>query len=116
MTKFGVLTIPRKGATMMSLLWRGLMLAALLAAFGVSAKAELSLFKALFYSKKNELKGAAMQNYWKTVDLNLENTLSASITKYIVLNPYMQLLYDKQVSLKGRFKETFGLGFTYKIG
>jgi hypothetical protein len=28
---------------------------------------------------------------------------------------YTQVLYDKQVSTKGRFKETLGLGLAYKV-
>jgi hypothetical protein len=28
---------------------------------------------------------------------------------------YMQLLYDKEIDLKGRFKQTLALGLTYKL-
>jgi hypothetical protein len=76
---------------------------------------KLTIFKALYFSKKNDFKGTPQANYWKVVDVNLENTIVASITKLIAVNFYTQLLYDKEVSLKGRFKETFGLGITYKM-
>jgi hypothetical protein len=49
------------------------------------------------------------------VDVNWENMLSASITKYLTVNPYAQFLYDKEIDLKGRFKETLALGLTYRL-
>jgi len=76
---------------------------------------KLTLFKALFFSKADDFKGKPDENYWKAVDANWESTIATAISKYITLNLYTQLLYDKQVSLKGRFKENFGLGFTYKL-
>lgn len=76
---------------------------------------KLSLFKAFFFSKADDFKGTPAEDYWKAVDVNLENGISVAISKYIVLNFYTQLLYDKQVDLGGRFKETFALGLTYKM-
>jgi Protein of unknown function (DUF3078) len=76
---------------------------------------KLSLFKALFFSKADDFKGTPAENYWKAVDVNLENGISVAISKYVALNFYTQLLYDKQISLAGRFKETFALGLTYKM-
>jgi hypothetical protein len=76
---------------------------------------KLSLFKALFYSRKNDLKGTPQADYWKAVDVNFENGLSVTLWKFVGLNLYTQLLYDKQIALGGRFKETFGLGITYKM-
>jgi hypothetical protein len=52
---------------------------------------------------------------WSTLDANWENILAASITKYITVNLYVQWLYDKQVDVRGRLKETLTLGFTYKL-
>ena len=76
---------------------------------------KMTLFKAMFFSKADDFKGTPEENYWKAVDVNWENTFAASVSKYISVNLYTQLLYDKQISLKGRFKENFGLGFTYKL-
>ncbi len=76
---------------------------------------KLTIYKAFFFSKKNEFKGTPQANYWKAVDVNLENTFVASITKVVAVTFYTQLLYDKQISLKGRFKETLGLGLTFKM-
>ena len=75
----------------------------------ISYTSKLSLYKALFSSKSNE------DNYWKEVDVNWENTISVSISKYISVSLFTQLLYDKEISKKGRFKETLSLGLTYKL-
>jgi hypothetical protein len=72
---------------------------------------KLSLYKALYFSKKDEV----ATDYWKAVDVNWENLLSAAITKVVTVNLYTQLLYDKEVSKKGRFKETLALGLVYKL-
>jgi len=72
---------------------------------------KLSLYKAVAYSKKDEME----DDYWKAIDVNLENIISASITKIITVNLYTQLLYDKEISLKGRWKETLAIGFVFKM-
>lgn len=81
----------------------------------ISYTSKLSLYRALFYSKSDELKGTPQENYWKAIDLNWENTLSVSVAKYATVSLYTQLLYDKEIDKKGRFKETLSLGLTYKM-
>ena len=76
---------------------------------------KLTIFKALFFSKADELKGKPNENYWKSPDLNWENIFTASITKYVMVNFYLQLLYDKEINLKRRLKQTLALGLTYKL-
>ena len=76
---------------------------------------KLTVYKALFFSEKNKVKGTPQENYWKAVDVNWENIVSASITKIITVNFYLQFLYDKQVELRGRLKETLGIGFVFKM-
>ncbi len=76
---------------------------------------KLSLFQALFYSKAKELKGLPGENYWKSPDLNWENTFTASVSKYLMVNLYLQLLYDKEIARGGRLKQTLSLGLTYKL-
>ena len=76
---------------------------------------KLTLFKALFFSEKDEFKSTPAENYWKAVDVNFESTISASVSRYIVVSFYAQLLYDKQIDRRGRFKETLALGLTYKL-
>lgn len=81
----------------------------------ISYISKLSLYKALFYSKSDELKGMPQENYWKEPDVNWENTLSVAVAKYVTVSLYAQLLYDKEISKGGRFKETLSLGLTYKM-
>jgi hypothetical protein len=76
---------------------------------------KLSLYKALFYSKANEFKGTPRADYWKMVDANWENQVTAAVAKYVTVTLYAQLLYDKEISLRGRFKETLALGLTYDM-
>jgi len=76
---------------------------------------KLTLYKAFFFSKSDEVKGTPYEDDWKAVDINWENIISASITKIITVNLYTQLLYDKEVSKKGRFKETLGIGFVFRM-
>jgi len=82
----------------------------------VTLSNKLTLFQALFYSKSDELVGLPGQDYWKAPDANWENILTASVTKHLMVNLYTQLLYDKEVSLGARFKQTLSLGLTYKTG
>lgn len=77
-------------------------------------RSRLSTFKALFYSKSDELKGLENEDYWKAVDVNWENTFSAQVSKYIGVALYLQWLYDKEVDLAGRFKQTLAVGFSWK--
>ncbi|MEW5924448.1 MAG: DUF3078 domain-containing protein [Candidatus Zixiibacteriota bacterium] len=76
---------------------------------------KLSLYKAFFFSKKDDFKGTEAEDYWKAIDINWENTITAAISKYVQVTFYTQLLYDKQISLKSRFKQTLALGLTYKL-
>lgn len=72
---------------------------------------KLTLFKALFFSGSDN----ALSDDWKTIDVNWENIINASITRIIAVNLYMQLLYDKEVNKHGRFKQTLGIGFAFKL-
>jgi hypothetical protein len=81
----------------------------------LSYSSKLTLFKAIFFSDKTKYKGLPEENYWKAIHVNFENTLAASVTKYVQVTLYTQLLYDKLISTKGRFKETLALGLTFKL-
>jgi len=76
---------------------------------------KLTLFKAFFYSEKDKVKGLPEEDYWKSVDINWENIVNAKITSIVSVNFYTQVLYDKQVDLRGRFKETLGLGVVFSL-
>lgn len=76
---------------------------------------KLTLYRALLFSKKDELKGTEEEDDWKTIDVNWENMLTASISKYVQVSLHVQLLYDKQISKKGRLKQTLSFGLTYRL-
>jgi len=76
---------------------------------------KMSLYKALIYSDKDVLEGTPMQDDWKSVDVNFENSFSASVAKYITVSLYIQVLYDKQINKKSRLKESLAMGLTYKL-
>lgn len=76
---------------------------------------KLTLYKALFFSEKDEVKGTPYEDDWKAIDVNWENIISASLSKIVTVNLYAQLLYDKEVSRKGRIKETLAIGFVFKM-
>ncbi|UCB52380.1 MAG: DUF3078 domain-containing protein [Candidatus Zixiibacteriota bacterium] len=81
----------------------------------VSYTLQLTLYKPLVFSESGKLEGTSEEDYWKEVDVNWENTISAAISKYVTVSLYIQLLYDKEIAKKGRFKETLSLGLTYKL-
>ncbi len=72
---------------------------------------KLTAFQALFNSQSNQLPN----DNWKTVDLNWDNTLRANLTSILQMSLSWQLLYDKEISDKGRFKEALALGLAYKF-
>lgn len=76
---------------------------------------KLSLYKAFFFSKSDQVKGTESEDYWKAIDVNWENMITAQVSKIIAVNLYTQILYDKQISKKGRFKETVAIGFVFKL-
>jgi len=78
-------------------------------------KTKLTAFKALFNSRSRELKGKPEQDYWKAVDANWENIVSAQVAKYVAVSLYLQWLYDKEIAKGGRFKETVAVGLTWKM-
>ena len=86
-----------------------------LADTSITVTSKLSVYRAFYYSKSDEFAGLPSEDYWKAPDVNWETILTAGITKYLMVNLYVQLLYDKEVSLAGRFKQTLSLGLTYKL-
>jgi len=77
----------------------------------ISYTSKLVLFQALFFSDA----AADPAGNWKALDVGWDNTVAASITKYVMVNLTAQLLYDKEIDGKLRLKETLALGLTYKL-
>ena len=76
---------------------------------------KLTTFKALFYSRADELKGLPNEDYWQAVDVNWENTFSAQLSRFLAVSLYIQWLYDKEIDKGGRFKEAMSLNITWKL-
>lgn len=76
---------------------------------------KLTLFRAVYNSQSEKLKGLPNENYWKAIDVNFENMFMANITKYLMANIYLQFLYDKEIDKKMRIKETLALSLTFKF-
>ncbi len=72
---------------------------------------KLTLYKAFAITDKDK----QPNDDWKAIDVNWENSITASISKYVKVILYTQLLYDKQISKKGRMKETLSLGLAYTL-
>jgi hypothetical protein len=76
---------------------------------------KLTLFKAVAFSESDAVKGTPQEDDWKAVDVNLENIVTATISKIISVNLYTQFLYDKQVNRSIRIKETVAIGFVFSM-
>lgn len=81
----------------------------------ITYQSKLTVYQAYYYSEKDELAGLPEEEYWKAPDVNWENIFTAGITEHLMVNLYVQLLYDKEIDLAGRLKQTLSLGITYKL-
>jgi len=74
---------------------------------------KLTAYNALYSSEDDDSEEES--DDWKSIDVDWENTLTASITDYLMVNLYVQLMYDKDVDDGVMFKETLSLGFTFQL-
>jgi len=79
------------------------------AASKYSFNSKLTVFQAMFNSKKDELPN----DYWKTADANWDNILRVKVSSLINVGLAWQLLYDKEVDLGGRLKQALSVGLVY---
>jgi hypothetical protein len=87
----------------------------------------LKVYEAIFSSKEKEFKDAynaaktqlemdrikERETYWRYPDVSWENILTLNVTKYVMINFYTQLLYDRELDRDLRFKQTLSVGLTY---
>lgn len=81
----------------------------------VKYSGKLTLYKAIFSSQSDETDGTEFADYWKAIDVNFENAVKISVSKIMTVFCYNQFLYDKEISKKGRIKQTLGVGFTFTM-
>ena len=74
----------------------------------------LTVFEALV-SSDDEKDVADATPLWRYPDINWENILSVNITKYVMINLTVQLLYDREKHVNARIKEVLAAGLTYKF-
>jgi hypothetical protein len=75
----------------------------------------LAAFQALYYSEEDAVADLPTADDWKSPDMDWENTFTANITDFLMVNLYFQFLYDKQIVDEVRMKESLSLGFTFKL-
>ncbi len=83
---------------------------------------KLTLYKALYFSESDAVEDTPFEDAWQAVRMDWEHILTAQLTTLLNMNLYFQLIYDETaVNVDGspldeiQFKETLGLGFTYKL-
>ena len=74
---------------------------------------ELKAYAALFSSMSTSVENTPRADYWKYPDITWEHTLGVNLTKYVMLNFYAKLLYDREIDQDVRYKQTLGLGLSY---
>ena len=74
-----------------------------------------TLYQALVNSRTGQVLPPGQEELWKSPDMNWENIFTAGITKYIMVNLYLQLLYDRELASDIRIKETVAMGLTYRF-
>ena len=73
----------------------------------------LKVYEAVISSEAEKLEGTPQADDWRYPDVNWENILALNISKYIMVNVYVQALYDREIATRARIKETLGAGLTY---
>jgi hypothetical protein len=73
----------------------------------------LRLYEALISSKSDAFKGTDAENDWRYPHLKWENTLTLSVSKYLMLGVTAYAYFDKDLAADMRLKETFSAGLTY---
>ena len=88
----------------------------------INYNTKLNLYKAMFYSLSDDVEGTVYEDDWKTIRLNWDHIFTATITKLINLNLFVGLIYnemDLDINAESideiQFKQTLGLGLTYKL-
>ena len=73
----------------------------------------LRLYEALISSKADELKGTSQEDDWRYPHMKWDNSLSLSVSKYLMINITAYALFDRDINNDVRLKETFSAGLTY---
>ena len=77
----------------------------------ITFTSRLQAFEALLSSEED----SRATDDWRAPDLDWENSMTAGVTERLMVNLYVELLYDKEIVDEWRFKETLSLGLTFKL-
>ena len=72
---------------------------------------ELRVFKAVATNQSNPV----TRQYWPSVDVDWQNTLSSKVTSWLSFDLFWQVLFDKQIDKTGQYKQTLGVGLTWQL-
>ncbi|MDG5814843.1 hypothetical protein QA601_07135 [Chitinispirillales bacterium ANBcel5] len=75
----------------------------------LTLSAKLVLYEALMRS------GELNNNYWRYPEISWENNVRLWLTENITFNYLMQVLYDREVHKKPRFRQIFSAGVTFSL-
>jgi hypothetical protein len=75
----------------------------------------LKVYEAVWNSEAEALEGTPEETFWRYPDVTWEHTVVVSITKYIMINLYLQMLYDRQIDTDPRLKNTLAVGLSYSF-
>ena len=75
----------------------------------------LNLYKPLVFSESASYEDMGLEDDWKQVRMNWQHDVDISLTSLINLKLYFQLLYNEMDIDEVQFKETLGLGLSYKL-
>jgi hypothetical protein len=73
----------------------------------------LRLYEALISSKADEFKGTDKEDDWRFPHVKWDNSLTLSLSKYLMVNITAYALFDRDINHDVRLKETFSAGVTY---
>jgi len=81
----------------------------------IKYSSNLNLYKPMFFSESDAYEDMGMEDTWKQVRMNWQHDVDINLTSLINLKLYVQLLYNEMVIDEIQFKETLGLGLSYKL-
>jgi len=81
----------------------------------ITLESILRAYQGVMSSEEDELAGTPDEDNWRALDVSWENSLTASITSHLMVNLYVEALYDKEIDQGVRFKETLSLGLTWRL-
>lgn len=77
---------------------------------------KLRVFQALFSDASDQFpEGSPQREFWKKPDVAWEHSLSASLAGILQFTTFVEFLYDKEVDLRGRLRESMGIGIGYRF-